>query len=722
MFFNNLAFPISALVGILVVPVMLKMLGQDSYGLWIVATSMSGIVAAFDFGLYWSVCRVVASDTNGRERENAEFVNSAGNVYVLLGIAGCVILGGAGLFSESLLHLPPVQRDSGIIVFWLVGAAFCADRIHAFGCAVLAGTRRFRLINTVTVITAIAWGVCVVAALANGCTVAMIAALHLVVTVVKSVLTLYLVARFSPGYRFRPGFLMWSALRRHAQFALSSLLIDLFGNITWNSAPLLIGLMIGSAPSVPYHIGQKLPLAVSAMSWKAAEVMFPAASESRDDLARSRNLLWFGSRWILALVLPASALLFVAAPNLLHAWLGTPPPGSVTILRILSVTLLADAISVAPLHLLWGRGAIRAIAVIYVALGTAVVVLSVIFIGSFGAVGAAWGLLVPLAVSAAAVLAVTSHTLSMDLWKHAAHMWRGLALPTALCVICALLVIHAGGDNRFWAFGGCLLGSLLYAAILFVGNGSMEERQVARDMRHHLKSVLKEYYRRFRSTVGRVACINSAYNLFVALYEYIRDPWREPACFEKHFTTPDPWKYETGEGRERLLKAASLMQSVQQGRFRNALEIGCAEGAFTEMLAPCCESLVAVDFAPHALERTRQRLRGSHVTFQQLDLRRDPLPGTFDLIIVMDVLDCIFRPAILRRVRNRLVDAMEPGGYLLLVDPRQNASFESSWWGRLLIRGGTNVRAFVACHVSLRLVSEDSTETHVFGLFRKIPS
>ena len=44
------------------------------------------------------------------------------------------------------------------------------------------------------------------------------------------------------------------------------------------------------------------------------------------------------------------------------------------------------------------------------------------------------------------------------------------------------------------------------------------------------------------------------------------------------------------------MKNARMVDSVRGGkRFRNALEIGCAEGAFTELLADRCHSLLAVD-------------------------------------------------------------------------------------------------------------------------------
>ncbi len=77
----------------------------------------------------------------------------------------------------------------------------------------------------------------------------------------------------------------------------------------------------------------------------------------------------------------------------------------------------------------------------------------------------------------------------------------------------------------------------------------------------------------------------------------------------------------------RLIRAAQLLDSVSQGRrFRSAIEIGCAEGTFTELLAERCEELIAVDFVPLVVERARRRRDwGGRVKFRQFDLMRDAL-------------------------------------------------------------------------------------------------
>jgi SAM-dependent methyltransferase len=153
----------------------------------------------------------------------------------------------------------------------------------------------------------------------------------------------------------------------------------------------------------------------------------------------------------------------------------------------------------------------------------------------------------------------------------------------------------------------------------------------------------------------------------------------------------------------------AMLDSVLGGkRFETALEIGCAEGIFTQMLMERCDSLVAVDISSIALERARQRCqRNGRIRFHELDIRVDSLPGTFDLIVAVHVLEYIRSPFSLRRIRRKLVESLRGGGYLLVANVCNHEFSESTRWGQYLLRGGKNITVFIGKHPALRVL--DST-------------
>jgi SAM-dependent methyltransferase len=186
----------------------------------------------------------------------------------------------------------------------------------------------------------------------------------------------------------------------------------------------------------------------------------------------------------------------------------------------------------------------------------------------------------------------------------------------------------------------------------------------------------------------------------------------------------DPWGYDVIPFElEKFQTALELLDGVRNdARFRQAWEIGCAEGAFTVRLAQICDRLSAVDFVTVVLERARLRCREFiNVSFSKWDLKSDPASGAFDLIVIMDVFGCLSARDI-RRAREKLVNALAPGGYLLFGDclgELNRRRIQDSWCGRLLLRGPRNIRRFVAAHPALIEVARRETPMHLLALFRR---
>ena len=135
------------------------------------------------------------------------------------------------------------------------------------------------------------------------------------------------------------------------------------------------------------------------------------------------------------------------------------------------------------------------------------------------------------------------------------------------------------------------------------------------------------------------------------------------AKWESLFTVPDPWAYSSPYEQR---KYEQTLELLPEGPLNRVLELACAEGHFTVQLAPRVGGLLAADIAAPAIERARDRCRTfDHVSFQQLDMRRDPIPGRFELIVCSEVLYYIGNRFALARFARKVAAALEPGGHLL---------------------------------------------------------
>jgi SAM-dependent methyltransferase len=186
---------------------------------------------------------------------------------------------------------------------------------------------------------------------------------------------------------------------------------------------------------------------------------------------------------------------------------------------------------------------------------------------------------------------------------------------------------------------------------------------------------------------------------------------------------PDPWNFEGRiEEQARFHKTWDLVPAAS---YRRILEVGCAEGHFTDQIAARCPEaeVLAVELVPLALERAKSRCAGrANVRFRCQDIGKERIDGTFDLIFCMGVLEYGPGWSELDAVRRSMVDALAPGGYLLLETHAVPPDLERRWWARRLMWGA---RAHHDRFLNLDLVRVD--EGYVCGdarlttVFRKMP-
>jgi predicted TPR repeat methyltransferase len=132
---------------------------------------------------------------------------------------------------------------------------------------------------------------------------------------------------------------------------------------------------------------------------------------------------------------------------------------------------------------------------------------------------------------------------------------------------------------------------------------------------------------------------------------------------------PDPWGFETSEYERR--KYARTLGVLAHRRYRRALEVGCSIGVFTEMLAPLCDELLAVDVSERAIAAAKERLE----SFPQvrIELRRLPEEtpeGPFDLIVASEVM-YYWPEDVMLGALSRFEEVLAPDGALLAVHWRK---------------------------------------------------
>ena len=128
---------------------------------------------------------------------------------------------------------------------------------------------------------------------------------------------------------------------------------------------------------------------------------------------------------------------------------------------------------------------------------------------------------------------------------------------------------------------------------------------------------------------------------------------------------PDPWGFTTSPYERD--KYTATLAALPRARYRAAFEPACSIGVFTHALSERCDRLLATDLVAAAVTAARARCADRpHVEIRQGAVPADWPEGRFDLIVLSEFL-YFLAPADLAALAQRVGDAIEPGGDIVLV-------------------------------------------------------
>ncbi len=688
---NNLGPIFGSLLGLLLVPLYLRALGVERYGLWISAVTLATTIGAFDAGLTYCITRAVA---RAGEEDPTPLLRAAAGALLLFGPIAAVLTASIGLSWSARLSGAAGDLALARFAFFCLAASLVAEYVLAYGMGVLRGIQRFEIANRLVVAGSLLrlGGVAVLALAGVG--LRGIATWWAIAGVTNAMTAIIVVERLARPFGFRWGYPRWSVLRSYAGFGLGSQGVDLARGWLWQLPTLAISAWSGAAAVVPYYIGQRLPHALVGLARGGAAPLFPASAEhsgARD----AGDLLRASTRWLFLFALPPCVFSIFFAPELLR-WLmqAEPVALAIAVLRVSAIAMLFEAVASGAVATLWGAGRVRDLLSVQSATLGLYAAGAVAFTRPFGNIGFALAL-APATLCFALVVLHRAFRLSRpDAMTAVRECVRGFAFPASVLIAAWAFARSRPieGASALLAVGGVGFG--VFATLVLAAN---------RDLRAPFRELRP---------------LQTAWWLLCALREMLLDsPVRNARRADGDFRRArDPFRLESEPEQARMRAALGLLATYGGGHFR-ALEVGCAEGAFTRLLAPLCESLTAVDVSPIAMERAQQRVTGLAVEFQHWNLQSDVVPGAYDLVVACSIVEYLRRPSAVREAREKLVTATSPGGWLLLENTRFAPT--EGWLGRRLRLGGRALDLYFGEHPELERVATEETSWYTQTLFRR---
>jgi O-antigen/teichoic acid export membrane protein len=357
---NAIGIVLPAIAWLVVVPILIRSLGEHGYGVYTIAISFAGILGILELGLTSAAAKYIAEVDIRSDANKLEKIIS-GNLSIYIGIGGAVILL-CFLFTPLLSSL--LFRGSGFeqkelaSITRLIGVIFAFTLLKTALASPLMGLQRYDIYNVIQ--TGYALSLAVVQGLIaiNGGRVSDLLLGNLVV-IGFSVFGFMLALRtLIPGihlFRLPDGHF----LRMLLSFGLYMMLISIEGTILCNVDKLIVGRLTGPENVTYYAIPSQICFKVHSGLAVLISFIFPLASEVQSLGDRSTLKKIFLSSMGVVTLLEGIAMVFFAtfSSELLTLWIGEDFADiSAPIFILASFSFLFFSLSITPYHMLLGMG------------------------------------------------------------------------------------------------------------------------------------------------------------------------------------------------------------------------------------------------------------------------------------------------------------------------------------------------------------------------------
>jgi O-antigen/teichoic acid export membrane protein len=315
---------VPAITALIAVPITVRGLGADSYGLLALIGALIGYLGIMEIGLSSAIVRYLSFYRALNEgRPMLGIIRFGVTWFGGAGVIGAILLlVGAEWLAESLLNIPPDQVPTAVVAIRITGLGFLTGMLTTVGAAVPQSFLRYDLAAIGTVVFGVAGsaGPAVLVTLGYG----------LIAIVVYNVATNVVAIGFyvAVGLRlFAPVDLSagpsWRSIRRRTlKFAGVASLNQIHSVIAHQTSRVVVGAASGVAAAAYYQVPAMLSSRVTTMLSRAAYVIFPTASglKARNDEESVRTLYLRTSRLFFVVNASVNMAMVAFAYPLLKFW------------------------------------------------------------------------------------------------------------------------------------------------------------------------------------------------------------------------------------------------------------------------------------------------------------------------------------------------------------------------------------------------------------------
>lgn len=471
-------------VGLLYTPYMLRMLGQNEYGLYSLVASVISYLTILDMGLGNAVVRYTAKfRTEGKQQEQYEMFGMFLLLYACIGVLALLV--GGVLFHSfeqwfgHSMTIDELEKARLMILFLIFNVAFTFP-MSIFGSILLA-YERFVFPKVLQIIRILLNLIVMIVLLELGFrAVAMV-----VVQTIFNILTLvihFFYCKYKLGIQLHFRRFRWGLLKEISVYSFWIFLSVIMDRIYWNTGQFVLGMYGGTAAIAVFAVAIQLSMLYMSFSTSISGVFLPkvtamVASES-DPKEISDLFIRTGRIQYIVMAFILSGFVVFGRP-FIHLWAGADYADAYAISLLFFVSLTIPMIQNVGITILQARNRMKFRSLLYLVIAFVSLYFQFVLAKRYGGWGCAIAISAALFVGQGLIMNVYYHrSQGLDMLRFWKEMGRMSVVPGVVGVSAWWFLRDTVWENGFQL--GLAMGvyTLVYLPLFFHYSMNQTERNL----------------------------------------------------------------------------------------------------------------------------------------------------------------------------------------------------------------------------------------------------
>lgn len=322
----NTSFNIAnQLIALFILPLFIKNIGAEIYGIWVISGITLGYLGLIDLGLTEGVMRYISGAFVKKDYQN---LNKAINTTcVLLFLMGLIILFTILIFNNTIISLfaiGPVNLKTASQLLLIAGIFAPIVWTTKFTKTTFQGILRFKELSILSGIQSLGGTLTMLYLVYNGYNIVTIAIITNIVNVLLWIPSIFVLKSVLPELSYSKNFISIKVIKEIMPFGLGVFYAQLISLLAMQADNLIIGVAISMSAITAYVVASKLFYTTYAYMGMLSGVLQPTSYQAfaNNDKTLIDKLMAQGTKYMTILYTPIGYLGIIISPLFIKTWIG----------------------------------------------------------------------------------------------------------------------------------------------------------------------------------------------------------------------------------------------------------------------------------------------------------------------------------------------------------------------------------------------------------------